>query len=82
MVEGMRRKLKSFELMKIDVTKLKKLLPETKKVADTVKEQKHVRILRREGIVDEDEALDAVRNVNTVEARPKRVRKAPTRYGF
>ena len=81
-VEGMRRKLKSFELMKIDVTKLKKLLPETKKVADTVKEQKHVRLLRREGIVNEDEAINAVRNVNNVEARPTRVRKAPPRYGF
>ena len=67
--------------MKIDEAKLKKWLPETKKVADTVKEQKHVRLLRREGIVDEAGAIDAVRNVNNVEARPSRVRKAPPRYG-
>ena len=79
-VKGMRRKFKSFELMKIDETKLKKWLPETKNVADTVKEQKHVRLLRREGIVDEAGAINSVRNINTNEARPKRERKE-VRYG-
>jgi hypothetical protein len=75
-----KRKFKSFELQVINPKNLIEDIVKGDKVKDTVKKQKTVRQLRAEGIVDEEGALKAIKNVGS--ARPVRERKAPDRLNL
>ena len=84
----LKRGFKPHELLKVNETKLK-TVTKPKEVPETIQNQKHVRVMRGEGLVDEEESKELVSKYGqrgTVEDEPirrsTRVRTAPQRLNL